>query len=84
MFIFQTGVGEPAMLGQTTSQIPRAENRWTGNRGGFTDPAAELLVIAPGDVTPITVKLDRPITSCTGGDILVSPVRQNPTAGIPT
>ena len=46
--------------------------------------ASQLLVTAPGDTTPITIKLDRGITSCTGGDVLVSPVRQNPTAGIPT
>lgn len=47
MFIFQTGVGEPALLGQTSAQIPRAENRWTGgNRGGWSDPEYDRLVDA--------------------------------------
>jgi hypothetical protein len=46
--------------------------------------AAQLQVTAPGDTTPIVIKLDKGITSCTGGDVLVSPVRQNPSAGIPT
>jgi len=45
MFTFQTGLGEPALLGQTTSSIPRAENRWTGgNRGGWSDAEYDRLV----------------------------------------
>jgi peptide/nickel transport system substrate-binding protein len=47
MFIFQTGVGEPALIGQTSSGIPRADNRWTGgNRGGWSDPEYDRLVDA--------------------------------------
>lgn len=45
MFIFQTGVGEPALLGAASAQIPRAENRWTGgNRGGWSEPEYDRLV----------------------------------------
>ena len=45
MFTFQTGVGDPALIGQTTAGIPRAENRWTGgNRGGYSNPEYDRLV----------------------------------------
>ncbi len=45
MFTFQTGVGEPALIGQTTGGIPSAQNRWTGgNRGGWSNPEYDRLV----------------------------------------
>jgi peptide/nickel transport system substrate-binding protein len=45
MFTFQTQVGEAALIGQTTTGIPRAENRWTGgNRGGFSNSEYDRLV----------------------------------------
>jgi peptide/nickel transport system substrate-binding protein len=45
MFTFQTGVGEPALIGQTTTGIPSAQNRWTGgNRGGWSNAGYDRLV----------------------------------------
>jgi peptide/nickel transport system substrate-binding protein len=44
MFANNTGIGEAALLGQTSSAIPRAENRWSGaNRGGWSNPEFDRL-----------------------------------------
>jgi len=42
-----TAMGQPALLGLTTPNIPRAENRWRGsNRGGWTNPEYDRLAEA--------------------------------------
>ena len=40
-------MGEPALLGLTTSGVPRPENRWAGpNRGGWSNPEYDRLAEA--------------------------------------
>ena len=47
MFANNTNVGEPALLNQTTTRIPRPENRWQGgNRGGWSHPEYDRLASA--------------------------------------
>jgi peptide/nickel transport system substrate-binding protein len=45
LFTHNTGLGEAAVVGQTSTGIPRPENRWTGNnRGGWINAEYDRLV----------------------------------------
>jgi peptide/nickel transport system substrate-binding protein len=44
LFAASSSLGEPALVGYTTSGIPRPENRWTGgNRGGWSNAEFDRL-----------------------------------------
>jgi peptide/nickel transport system substrate-binding protein len=45
MFTGNTNMGEPAMLGLSSDNIPSAQNRWRGgNRGGWSNAEYDRLV----------------------------------------
>jgi peptide/nickel transport system substrate-binding protein len=45
VYTFNTGVGESTLIDQTTSRIPRVDNRWAGgNRGGWSNAEYDRLV----------------------------------------
>jgi peptide/nickel transport system substrate-binding protein len=47
MYTYNRGVGDSAMLGHRSAEIPSTENRWFGNnRGGWSNPEYDRLVDA--------------------------------------
>jgi ABC-type transport system substrate-binding protein len=45
LYVNNTNLGDAALLGEASSAIPRAENRWTGaNRGGWSNSDYDRIV----------------------------------------
>jgi peptide/nickel transport system substrate-binding protein len=46
MYVFNTNLGDAALVGESSAAMPRPENRWTGaNYGGYSNPEYDRLAV---------------------------------------